>query len=126
MEKFITDERTGLRYELVGDYYFLAGDDEPEKELRPIGVWGQRRLRYLKEHRRPLYGSLLMSGKLHDHLADIDQEAQEMLFRLVEQMAKRQGITEVLKAENQMQWVQQMNNIRNAAQEVVLHDLIYG
>jgi hypothetical protein len=126
MEKFITDERTGLRYELVGDYYFLAGDDEPEEELRPIGIWGQRRLRYLKEHRRSLYTALLLEGKLYDHLADTDEQAERMLSELVKQMAERQGITEALKAIDQMLWVQRMNNIRNAAQEVVLNDLIYG
>jgi hypothetical protein len=103
----------------------LLPDFGSDQEQRPIGVWGQRRLRYIRDYERPLYTSLVLTGKLHDHLADIDQEAQEMLFRLVEQMAKRQGITEALKTENQMLWVQRMNNIRNAAQEVVLHDLIY-
>jgi hypothetical protein len=125
MEKFITDERTGLRYELVGDYYLLAGDNEPEEELRPIGIWGQRRLRYLKEYRKALYTALLLEGKLNDHLADTDEQAERMLSELVKQMAQRQGITEALKASDQMLWVQRMNNIRNAAQEVVLNDLIY-
>jgi hypothetical protein len=125
MEKFITDERTGLRYELVGDYYLLAGDNEPEEELRPIGIWGQRRLRYLKEYRKALYTALLLEGKLHNHLADTDEQAERMLSELVKQMAERQGITEALKATDQMLWVQRMNNIRNAAQEVVLNDLIY-
>jgi hypothetical protein len=124
MEKYITDERTGLKYELVGDYYFIAGEDEPEK-AHPVGVWGQRRLRYLKEHRQVLYTALLLSGKLDDHLADIDEQAEALLSELVKQMAQRQGITEALKAADQMLWVQRMNNIRNAAQEVVLNDLIY-
>jgi hypothetical protein len=110
---------------LVGDYYLLAGDDEPEEELRPIGIWGQRRLGYLKEHRKALYTALLLEGKLNDHLADTDEQAERMLSELVKQMAQRQGITEALKASDQMLWVQRMNNIRNAAQEVVLNDLIY-
>jgi hypothetical protein len=124
MEKYITDERTGLKYELIGDYYFLAGDDEPVNE-QTIGIWGQRRLRYLKEHRQALYSALLLSGKLDDHLADIDEQAERMLSELVKQMAQRQGIPEALKASDQMLWVQRMNNIRNAAQEVVLNELIY-
>jgi hypothetical protein len=125
MEKYITDERTGLKYELMGDYYFLAGDDEPE-DAQAIGTWGRRRLRYLKEHRQALYTALLLSGKLHDHLADTDEQAERMLSELVKQMAQRQGITEALKATNQMLWVQRMNNIRNVAQEVVLNELIYA
>ena len=90
MEKFITDERTGLRYELVGDYYLIAGDDKPE--CKPIGVWGQRHLRYLKEHRRVLYANLLTAGKLNSYLADIDQQADEMFDRLTKQMATAEGI----------------------------------
>lgn len=93
MEKFITDERTGLRYELVGDYYLIAGDDEPE-EQHTIGIWGQRHLRYLKEHRRVLYANLLTTGKLNSHLADIDQQADEMFDRLTKQMVP-QSDTEV-------------------------------
>ena len=87
MEKFITEERTGLRYELVGDYYLIAGDDEPER--KPIGVWGQRHLRYLKEHRRVLYANLLTTGKLNSYLADIDQQADEMFDHLTKQMVIR-------------------------------------
>jgi hypothetical protein len=124
MEKYITDERTGLKYELIGDYYFLAGDDEPE-DTQATGLWGQRRLRYLKEHRQALYTALLLSGKLDDYLADTDEQAERMLSELVKQMAQRQGITEALKATDQMLWVQRMNNIRNAAQEIVLNELIY-
>jgi hypothetical protein len=126
MEKYITDERTGLKYELIGDYYFLAGDDEPEEKIRSIGIWGQRRLRYLKDHRKALYTALLLSGKLDDHLTDTDEQAERMLSELVKQMAQRQGITEALKATDQMLWVQRMNNIRNVAQEVVLNELIYA
>ena len=94
MEKYITDERTGLKYELVGDYYLIAGDDEPEKELRPIGIWGQRHLRYIKQHKKSLYTDLKMSGKLSDYLADINYEAEEMFSQLVKQMAEQQDITE--------------------------------
>jgi hypothetical protein len=103
MEKYITDERTGLKYELIGDYYFLSGGDEPE-DTQAIGIWGQRRLRYLKEHRQALYTALLLSGKLDDHLADIDEKAERMLSELVKQMAQRQGVTEALKAADQMRW----------------------
>ena len=103
MEKYITDERTGLKYELVGDYYLIAGDDKPEQ--RPIGVWGQRHLRYLKKHRRTVYAELLTSGKLNDYLADLNEQAEEMFFRLVNEFAENEGIAETLKAENQILWV---------------------
>ena len=87
MERFITDERTGLKYELVGDYYLIAGEDEPEEE-RSIGVWGQQHLRYLKEHRRVRYANLLTSGELNAYLADIDRQAEELFLRLVKQMGR--------------------------------------
>ena len=125
MEKYITDERTGLKYELVGDYYLIAGDDEPEEEQKPIGIWGQRHLRYLKEHRRVRYANLLTIGKLNDYLADLNEQAEAMFSRLVKQLSEKEGITEALKAENQMLWVQRMNNIRSAAMESVANDLIY-
>lgn len=125
MEKYITDERTGLKYELVGDYYLIAGDDEPEED-RPIGVWGQRHLRYLKKHRRVRYANLLTSSALNAYLADIDRQAEELFLRLVKQMADAEGITEKLKVSNQMEWVRRMNNIRNRAFEVVLTDFIQG
>ena len=120
MEKFITDERTGLRYELVGNYYLIAGDDKPE--CKPIGVWGQRHLRYLKEHRRVLYANLLTTGKLNSHLADIDRQAEEMFDRLTKQMAAAEGITERMKTTDQMEWVRRMNSIRNRAIEIVNND----
>ena len=97
MEKFITDERTGLCYELVGDYYLIAGEDEPEGG--PIGIWGQRHRHYLKNHRRALYSSLLTSGKLNDYLADLNEQAKELFSRLVKQFAEKEGLTEALKAE---------------------------
>ena len=124
MEKYITDERTGLKYELVGDYYLIAGDDEPEED-RPIGVWGQRHLRYLKEHRRVRYANLLTSGKMNAYLADIDRQAEELFLRLVKQMADAEGITETLKASDQMEWVRRMNNVRSRAFEIVEADIIY-
>ena len=124
MEKYITDERTGLKYELVGDYYLVVGDDEPEED-RPIGVWGQRHLRYLKEHHRVRYANLLTIGKLNDYLADLNEQAEAMFSRLVKQLSEKEGVTEALKAENQMLWVQRMNNIRSAAMEIVSSELIY-
>ena len=126
MEKYITDERTGLKYELVGDYYLIAGDDEPDEEQKPIGIWGQRHLHYLKEHHRVLYANLLTSGKLNIYLADIDNQAEEMFERLTRQMAVAEDITEHLKATDQMAWVGRMNNIRNRAMEIVNSELIYA
>lgn len=123
MEKYITDERTGLKYELVGDYYFVAGDDETEE--RPIGIWGQRHLRYLKQHRRTVYVELLTSGKLNSYLADINEQAEDMFSRLIKQMAEREGITEKLKAKDQIAWIGRMNNIRNRVIEFVNNSLIY-
>ena len=123
-EKYITDEHTGLKYELVGDYYLIAGEDESEQE--PIGIWGQRHLRYLKEHRRVRYANLLTSGKLNSYLANIDQQAEEMFELLVKQMAEREGVTEQLKAADQMGWVRRMNNIRNRAAEITASELIYA
>ena len=117
MEKFITDERTGLRYELVGDYYLIAGEDEPEG--RPIGIWGQRNLRYIRKHKVSLYAELLTTGKLNDYLADLNEQAEAMFSRLVKQLSEKEGVTEALKEENQMLWVQRMNNIRSAAMEIV-------
>ena len=125
MERFVTDERTGLKYELVGDYYLIAGEDEPEQEQEPIGIWGQQHLRYLKEHRRVRYATLLTSGELNAYLADIDRQAEELFLRLVKQMADAEGITETLKASDQMEWVRRMNNVRSRAFEIVEADIIY-
>ena len=125
MEKYITDERTGLRYELVGDYYLIAGDDEPEEEQKPIGIWGQRHLRYLEEHRRVRYANLLTSGELNAHLADIDRQAEELFLRLVKQMAAAEGVSETLKADDQMEWVGRIKSCRNRATEIVCHQVIY-
>lgn len=125
MEKYITDERTGLKYELVGDYYLVVGDDEPEED-QPIGVWGQWHLRYLRECRRVRYANLLTSGELNAYIADIDLQAEKLFLRLVKQMADAEGITETLKASNQMEWVRQMNSIRNRAMEIVNAELIFA
>ena len=123
MEKYITDERTELKYELVGDYYFIAGDEEPEERL--IGIWGQRHLRYLKQHRKAVYSELLTSGKLNDYLADLNEQAEDMFLRLVNELAEKNGITETLKAENQMLWVQRMNAVQEKTVETIYHELIY-
>ena len=125
MEKVIYDEKNGLWYELQGDYYIPCLKLSKE-EQQPIGIWGHRHLRYIKQHRKVLYLNLLTSGKLNSYLADIDKQAEEMCSRLVKQMAEREGITEQLKAENQMEWVRQMNNIRIRANEIVLRELIYN
>ena len=122
MEKYITDERTGLKYELVGDYYLIVGDDEPEQE--PIGIWGQRHLRYLREHHRVRYANLLTNGKMNAYLADIDRQAEELFLRLVKQVADAEGITETLKANDQMEWVGRMNSIRDRVTEIVNNELI--
>lgn len=124
MEKYITDERTGLKYELIGDYYLITGEDEPEQE--PIGIWGQRHLRHLKRHHKVIYANLLTSGKLPEYLADIDRQVEEMFERLVKQLAARECVTEQLKAADPMAWVRKMNNIRNRAAEVVSSEIVYG
>lgn len=123
MEKVIYDEKNGLWYELQGDYY-IPCLKLPEEEQQPIGVWGQRHLRYIKQHRKVLYLNLLTSGKLNGYLADIDEQAENMFYQLVKQMAVREGITENLKADNQMEWVGRMNNIRQRATEIVINNLI--
>ena len=125
LEKYITDERTGLKYELVGDYYFLAGDDEPE-EHRPIGIWGQRHLRYLRQCKKTTYTALVIEGKLPDYLANINEQAEEMLFQLVKQMAKDEGVDEATKRRDQLGYVQRMNSIRSRAEEIVFRDVIYN
>ena len=124
MEKVIYDEKNGLWYELQGDYY-IPCLKLPEKEQQPIGIWGQRHLRYIKQNRKVLYLNLLTSGKLNSYLAEIDQQAEDMFFRLVKQMAEREGVSETLKAENQMEWVQRINSIRNRAIEIVNTGIIF-
>ena len=124
MDKYIYDEKNGLWYELQGDYY-LPCLKLPKEESRHIGIWGQRHLRYLKQHRKGLYSELLISGKLNDYLADLIEQAEKMFSRLVKQLAEKEGVTEAIKAENQLLWVQRMNSIRNDAMEIVSSDLIY-
>lgn len=124
MDKYIYSEKNGIWYELQGDYY-LPCLKLPEESEVYIGIWGQRHRRYLKNHHRVRYINLLTSGKLNSYLADIDRQAEAMFSRLVKQLSKKEGVTEALKAENQLLWVQRMNNIRSAAMEIVANDLIY-
>lgn len=126
MEKHIIDITTGIPYTLVGDYYLPWGDlpdDEPKH--RPTGIWGQRHLRYIKQHRRALHTELMVCNKLDDYLANLNDEAEEMFSRLLKQMVAAEGITEQLKVEDQMAWISRMNSIRSRAMEAVYADLIY-
>ena len=125
MGKYIFDHSNDLWYELHGDYFIPCLVLE-EAATPPLGIWGRKRLCYLKEHHPALYTDLILSGKLHSHLAEIDDHASKMLDQFMEQMAKQQGINEQFKVHDQMLWVQRMNNIRNAAEEIILYDLVYG
>ena len=118
-------EQMGGTYKQQGDY-FIPCLTLPTEEQAEIGVWGQRHLRYIKQYHKVRYINLMTSGKLNGYLADIDKQAEEMFFRLVKQMADREGVTEKLKADNQMEWVARMNNIRSRAIEIVNHDIIYN
>ena len=124
LAKFTTDKRTGLKYELCGDYYIIAGEDEPECE--PIRVWGQRHLRYIQKHSKAFYNKMLTEHTLYDYLLQLDHDAEDTFNRLVKQMAEREGVTEKLKADNQMVWVGRMNNIRQRATEIVNAEFIYA
>ena len=126
MDKYIYDESNGLWYELQGDYYIPCLTLPTEKEHKPIGLWGHRHKRYLQEHNRTVYITLLTSGKLNEYLADVDKQAEECFERLVEQMKQSQDITEQLKSENALEWVQKMNNIRACAIEVINNEIIYA
>lgn len=123
MEKSLFEQMGGT-YTLVGDYY-LPNLLPAEQEEIPIGIWGQRRLRYLKQQHRVLYTNLLVSSKLNEHLMEINKQAEDMFFQLVNQMAEREGVTEKLKVENQMEWVGRMNNIRSRIIEFVSNELVY-
>ena len=123
MEKYIYDKKVGLWYELQGDYY-IPCLKLPDEEQRPIGIWGQRHLRYLRQHRKVLYTELQITGKLNDYLADLNNHAENMILELVKQMAACEDITEQLKVQNQMLWVQRMNIIWDRVMEIVNHDLI--
>ena len=124
MERYIYNEQNGLWYDLQGDYY-LPRLKLPKEETAHIGIFGQRHRRYLKTHRKVLYTSLLASGKLNSYLADIDRQAEEMFSRLVNQMAKAEGITEALKAADQLEWVRRMNSVRNRASEIVAKEILF-
>ena len=125
MGKHIFDESNGLWYELQGDYY-IPCLTVPAKEERPIGIWGQRHLRYIKQERKALYTELLISGRLNTYLADINEQATEQMLLLTKQMAEREGVTEQIKAQDQLLWVQRMNSIRDRAMEIVNRELIYA
>ena len=139
MDKTIIDERTGWEYELKGGYYFPTGrvqrdgemtpselpeDNGPEEE-KPVGVWGQRHLRYIRQYKKSLYFDLFVSGKLNAYLVDVNVQAEDLFFRTEKEMAAQEEVTEKLKAEDQMAWIQRMNNIRERATEIVNHELIF-
>ena len=139
MDKYIIDERNGFEYELKGDYYYPTGrriidgvltpaeipeDDEPDTECL-IDVWAQRHLRYIRQHKKRLYLDLLLSGQVNDYLAAIDRQAEDMFLRSVKEMSAQEGVTEELKAEDQMLWVARMNNIRERVTETVNNELFF-
>ena len=125
MKQHFTDEKTGIRYTLQGDYY-LPDLALPAEEQQTIGIWGQRHLRHIKQNRKMLDTNLPTSGKLNSYLADIDKQSDEMFSRLVKELSEKEGVTEELKAADQMLWVQKINNIRNRATEIVNAELIYA
>ena len=138
MDRMIIDERTGWEYELKGEQYNPTGrvmrnglltpetiDDEPKEITEPIGIWGQRHLRYIRQYKKSLYFNLYISGKLNAYLADVNIQAEDMFFRLVKEMAAREGVNEALKSKDQMSWVQHSNNIHDRAMEIVNYELIY-
>ena len=125
MDKYIYNEQNGLWYELQGDYY-LPCLKLPEEEAVHIGIWGQRHRRYLKEHRRATYATLLTSGKLNSYLADIDRQAEELFSQLVKQVAEAEDVTETLKTDEPMEWVGRMNNIRHRATGIINAEIIYA
>ncbi len=124
MEKSLFEQMGGT-YVRQGDYLIPCLTLPAEKRNLPIGIWGQRHARHLKQHHKVLYMNLLTSGKLNSYLADIDEQAEDMFSQLVKEMADREGVTEQLKAENQLLWIQKMNNIRNRANEIVSYELIH-
>ena len=123
MEKYITDERTGLKYELVGDYYYpcLEAPEAPK-----VGRFGMMYHDYLRKHKKVTYSGLMLSGKLKEHIEDVDRQAEEMFSQLVEQMKHADGVTEQLKATNQMEWVRRMNSIRGRAEEIVKSEVVFA
>lgn len=125
MKKNFTDERTGISYTLQGDYYLPDLTLPEDTETRSIGIYGERHGRYLKTHKNVVYVQLLTSGRLPSYLADIDEQARERFDLLVKQMAEKEEVTEQLKAENQMEWVGKMNNIRARAEEITLKEIVF-
>ena len=125
MKKHIYDENNGLWYERIGDYYIPVFTLSSE-EQRPIGKWGRLHRDYIKEHRPILFNDLVLSGQLWTYLADLNEQAQERLFLIIEQMKASEGVTEDLKAADHMAWVGAMNSIRNRAEEIILREMIYG
>lgn len=125
MKQHYIDEKTGISYTLQGDYY-LPNLTLPAEGNKPIGIWGQRHLRYIRQHRKVFYTNLLTSGKLNSYLADVDEQAKEMFSQLLKQMSKRNGVTEKLKAEQPMEWVGKMNALREAAAEIVNAEVIFA
>ena len=139
MDKTIIDERTGWEYELKGGYYFPTGrvqrdgemtpselpEDNGPEEAKPVGVWGQRHLRYIRQYKKSLYFDLFVSGKLNAYLVDVNVQAEDLFLQTVKEIALQEGVTEKLKAENQMAWVQRMNNIRERVTEIVNRGLIF-
>lgn len=125
MKQHYIDEKTGISYTLQGDYY-LPNLTLPAEGNKPIGIWGQRHLRYIRQHRKVFYTNLLTSGKLNGYLADIDEQAKEMFSQILKQMSKRNGVTEKLKAEQPMEWVGKMNALREAAAEIVNAEVIFA
>ena len=126
LPKYKTDERTGIKYELIGDYYFIAGDDEEPEDNRPIGRWGRMHGDYLKKNKRHVFDLMLMNGRLHSYLADIDEQARDMFDNLIEQMKTTEGVTEKLKEENQMEWVRCVQNIESRSKEIVNNEIIFN
>ena len=124
MNQFKTDSRTGLQYELQGDYYVIAGEGEDKRSA--VGIWGQRHQCWLKQCRRVTYTNLLTAGKLNDYLREIDAQANGQLDALITHMVKAEGVTEQLKAENPLEWVRRMNTIQNQAEEIISSELIYS
>ena len=122
MKKYLYDESNGLQYELHGDYYLPCLGYEP---LKPMGIWAQRHLDYLRKSKKAVYSGLMISGKLNDYLEEIDTQAEEMYTSLMDEMCKNEGITEKLKAEDQMEWVGRMNCLQNRVNEIIFKELIY-
>ena len=125
LPKYKTDERTGIKYELIGDYYFIAGDDAEPEDNRTICRWGRMHEDYLKKNKRHVYDSMLMSGNLHSYLTDIDKQSRDMFDNLIEQMKVKEGVTEQLKEQDQWEWIHRMENIQQKAREIVCNELIY-